>query len=100
MATLSNYWREKIISRGLRIRKFPSFGADDSEFKDKWEAILNKCSLDLMLLLIEGAKKQKSHTQNEMANLKEISKIFKEQQQKKSCKKVLISYIKNLNKKN
>lgn len=98
---LSNYWREKIMSRRLRIRKFPSFRADDSEFKDKWEAILNKCSLDLMLLLIEEAKKQKSHTQNEMANLKEvISKSFKEQQQKKSCKKVLIRYIKNFNKKN
>lgn len=54
-----------------------------------------------MLLLIEEAKKQKSHTQNEMANLKEvISKSFKEQQQKKSCKKVLIRYIKNFNKKN
>lgn len=79
MTTLSDYWREKMIPRGLRIKKFPSFGAEDSEFKEKWEAILNKFSLDLMLLLIQEAKKQK--TLNEIANLKEeISTNFKNQQ--------------------
>lgn len=81
MTTLSDYWREKMIPRGLRIRKFPSFGADDGEFKNKWEAILNKCSLDLMLLLIEEAKKQQAHIQDEMARLKEeLSVEYKEHQ--------------------
>ena len=45
MTTLSDYWREKMIPRGLGIKKILYFGAEDSEFKDKWEAILNKCSL-------------------------------------------------------
>lgn len=71
MTTLSDYWREKMIPRGLRMKKFPSFGFADPEFKHKWEAILNKCSLDLMLLLIEEAKKQKLQTQNKIATLKE-----------------------------
>lgn len=81
MTTLSDYWREKMIPRGLRIRKFPSFGADEVEFKNKWESILNKCSLDLMLLLIEEAKKQQAQTQNEISTLKEeLSVQYKEHQ--------------------
>lgn len=71
MVTLSDYWREDMIPRGLRIKKFPSFGHGDMDFKQKWEAILNKCSLDLMLLLIEEAKKQKDETQKQIAKIKE-----------------------------
>lgn len=77
MTSLSDYWREKMIPRGLRIKKFPSFGFPDMEFKHKWEAILNKCSLDLMLLLIEEAKKQRCESQKEMEELKaEMSSKF------------------------
>lgn len=54
--TLSDYWIHGLIPRGLRIRKFPALGMDNKEFRE-WEAILNKCSLDLMLLLIENPKK-------------------------------------------
>lgn len=57
--TLSDYWREEIIPRGLRMKKFPTFGKDDADFRRRWEAILNKCSLDLILLLIEEIKKQR-----------------------------------------
>lgn len=68
--TLSDYWRTQMIPRGLRIKKFPSFGQDNPDFKTKWEAILNKCSLDLILLLIEEAKKQKTELQNEIVTLR------------------------------
>lgn len=71
--------RKKKIPRGLRIKKFPSFGFGDTEFKNKWEAILNKCSLDLMLLLIEEAKKQKCTIDKEIISLKqEISIKYKD----------------------
>ncbi len=40
------------------------------DFKNKWEAILNKCSLDLILLLIEEAKKCRSETQKEIEIIK------------------------------
>lgn len=60
--TLSDYWRKEMIPRGLRLNKFPSFGKDNPDFKNKWESILNKCSLDLMLLLIEEAKTQLGST--------------------------------------
>lgn len=67
--TLSDYWRTEIIPRGLRIKKFPSIGNTDDAFKQKWEAVLNKCSLDLILLLIEEAKTHKSGLQEEIKNL-------------------------------
>lgn len=55
-----------MIPKGLRLNKFLSFGYDNLEFKDKWEAILNKCSLDLILLLIEEVRKQKSVLQSQI----------------------------------
>ncbi|XP_013868523.1 uncharacterized protein LOC106520813, partial [Austrofundulus limnaeus] len=61
IVSLSDYWREGIIPRGLRINKFPSFMTNDSDFKKKWEAILNKCSQDLILLLIQQAKAEKAN---------------------------------------
>lgn len=54
--TLSEYWKAKRIPRGLRMNKIPSFGLDDQSFMSKWEHILNKCSLDLILLIIEKTK--------------------------------------------
>ena len=69
--TLSDYWRQEIIPRGLRIKKFPSFVSDNADFKRKWEAILNKCSLDLILLLIEEAKTQRSQVQAQMDEIRQ-----------------------------
>lgn len=80
---LSDNWRREIIPRGLRISKFPSFGKDKPDFKQKWEKILNKCSLDLMLLLIEEAKMQREelNTQIEEAKQKltQITPDYREQ---------------------
>lgn len=61
-----------MIPRGLRLNTFPTFGHDNDEFKNKWEAILNKCSLDLILLLIEEARKQKTTIQSQIDETKAI----------------------------
>lgn len=71
-----------MIPKGLRLNKFLSFGYDNLEFKDKWEAILNKCSLDLILLLIEEVRKQKSVLQSQIEELKsKINQTESEEQQ-------------------
>lgn len=58
------------MPRGLRLRKFPAYGGTDkTDFKNKWEAILNKCSFDLMLLLIEEANKDKEILKSEIDQL-------------------------------
>lgn len=64
IVSLSDYWREGLIPRGLRISKFPSTYTEDATFKSKWESILNKCSSDLMLLLIQEGKKERERIQS------------------------------------
>ncbi len=60
-----------MIPRGLRIAKFPSFGQDNTDFKRKWEAILNKCSLYLILLLIEEVKKERTELHHHIEEVKQ-----------------------------
>lgn len=68
--TLSDYWRKGLIPRGLRIKKFPAYGSGvHAEFKKKWESILSKCSFDLILLLIEEAKKDRELIQQEIGEI-------------------------------
>lgn len=56
--TLVEYLKAKRIPRGLRINLKPSFCREDKEFCTKWYHILNKCSLDLIALTIEGIQGQ------------------------------------------
>ena len=57
--TLSEYYRAGKIPKGLRIRKLePTIGRDNPDFCKKWCEILNHCSKDLMLLIIEHTKSE------------------------------------------
>lgn len=87
--TLSDYWRGEMIPRGLRIKKFPSIGHMDDASKLKWEQILNKCSFDLILLLIEEAKVHKTGLQEEIKDLEQkISQLRNQDQIKTQIKKL------------
>lgn len=50
--TLEQYVEKSMIPRGLRIKKNPTFQADES-FNKKWNDTLSDCSLKLIKLLIE-----------------------------------------------
>lgn len=63
---LSNYHRQKLIPRGFRVRNIPTLGRSNPEFCSKWCKILNKCSLDLTLLVIEFVGKELKQTKNEI----------------------------------
>ncbi|XP_029471450.1 serine/threonine-protein phosphatase 6 regulatory subunit 2 isoform X2 [Rhinatrema bivittatum] len=65
-ATMIEYCRAKRIPRGLRIYKEPHLFRDDEAFIDRWNAILNNCSRNLMLLIIETAKKSAAVLRNEV----------------------------------
>lgn len=68
--TLSDYLRNKQIPRGLRITKLqPTVGRDNEAFCDKWCQILNKCSFDLMALIIQEATEQLSNIREEITVL-------------------------------
>ena len=76
--SLSDYWKRGYIPRGLRIKKFPAYNAKDNpDFSKKWEAILNKCSADLMLLLIQESLKDQQLIKQEIETTKKkISELL------------------------
>lgn len=77
-----------MIPHGLGIKNFPSFGSGNVDFKNKWEAILNKRSLDLILLLIE-TKAQNILLQLEIKEVKQKISCLKEIEQNESLEKKL-----------
>ncbi|OCT55226.1 hypothetical protein XELAEV_18003749mg [Xenopus laevis] len=44
LRTLSEYVKINRIPRGLRVHLRPTLFAEDKDFCQKWEAIINKCS--------------------------------------------------------
>lgn len=97
-STLSQYWLNKRIPRGLRINKEPALGRNDSEFCKKWCAILNKCSLDLMLLVIQYAKDEQNKVKTELDGLhnemKEKISIEQLQETEAKCAKTIETFEK------
>lgn len=63
---LADYCRANKIPRGLRINKPPTAFTEDEEFRRKWVGILNKCSSDLMLLIIQTSKQECEKIQTEV----------------------------------
>ncbi|CAH2247993.1 Hypothetical predicted protein, partial [Pelobates cultripes] len=53
---LSDYHRRLQIPRGFRIKNIPTIGRAKPKVCKKWIAVLNKCSLDLILIIIEDVK--------------------------------------------
>ncbi|KAK9981821.1 hypothetical protein ABG768_001345 [Culter alburnus] len=75
--TLSEYYRCERIPRGLRIEKAPTIGKDDPEFCRRWCEILNRCSFDLMLLIVEHTSKESSSVKTSILECeKEIETMY------------------------
>lgn len=63
---LTDYVGEGKILRALRIQKSPGMFQVDDTYKCKWAAILNQCSCDLMLLIIQRSKEEVAHLKDEI----------------------------------
>ncbi|OCT91286.1 hypothetical protein XELAEV_18014337mg [Xenopus laevis] len=63
---LSDYYRSKRIPRGFRIRNVPPIGRSNPEFCKKWIGVLNRCSLDLMVLAIEEVAGELTRTRKSL----------------------------------
>ncbi|OCT78145.1 hypothetical protein XELAEV_18029251mg [Xenopus laevis] len=57
LRTLSEYIKTERIPRGLRVNLRPTLFSNDADFCKRWEAIINKCSTDLMLATMEHLQK-------------------------------------------
>lgn len=67
-STLSEYLRSKQIPRGLRIQKEPTLGYNDQDFCTKQCEILNKASLDLMVVVIKFVQKELDDINKEISS--------------------------------
>ena len=70
--TLSDYLRKRQIPKGLRIQKSPTIGRENEKFCDQWCQIMNKCSFDLMALLIQERSDQLKKTQEEIQPIRAL----------------------------
>lgn len=68
--TLAEYYKVRRIPRGLRILLKPMLCKDNEGFLVKWRLILNKCSLDLLLLTINELQKNLDIIQVEITETK------------------------------
>lgn len=73
--TLSECWHDKPIPQGLRIQKAPTIGKESQDFVKKWCDILNKCSMDLMLLITEEVTKQKEDALKDISNHEALKQV-------------------------
>lgn len=97
---LSQYYCNSRIPRGLQIYKEPTLGRNNAEFCKKWCAILNKCSLDLMLLVIENENDKMENVRTEIDTLrKEMSEVLPAEKFKsiiKDCEEKIQTYKREL----
>lgn len=70
-SSLLNYLKSNHIPRSLRLQKASTLFTNNIEFKQKLISILNKCSFDLMLILVQRSKAEVVTTQNETAKMKD-----------------------------
>ncbi|CAH2219324.1 Hypothetical predicted protein [Pelobates cultripes] len=69
--TLVEYLRVKRIPRGLRLNIRPSFCKSNQEFCRNWYKVLNKCSLDLITLTVEGLQQELSEFEKLLSDTKQ-----------------------------
>ncbi|CAJ0957048.1 unnamed protein product [Ranitomeya imitator] len=67
--TLAEYHKQGKIPRGLRCSLRPTLFSDNQDFCEKYKRILNKCSLDIIILTIKFLQKSIVETQE---NIKAI----------------------------
>ncbi|KAM4049971.1 uncharacterized protein ACNLHF_012695 [Anomaloglossus baeobatrachus] len=57
-ATLAQYHKVQRIPRGLRVSLRPTLFSENTDYCSKFESILNKCSMDIIVLTIEFLQKE------------------------------------------
>ncbi|XP_077116893.1 uncharacterized protein LOC143781184 [Ranitomeya variabilis] len=69
--TLAEYYRQSRIPRGLRCHLRPTIFSDNPDYCEKFKQILNKCSLDIILLTIDSLYTAISETEKKVSAIEE-----------------------------
>ncbi|OCT58565.1 hypothetical protein XELAEV_18001999mg [Xenopus laevis] len=81
--TLSEYYKQRLIPRGFRISNIPR---ENKEFCQKWCAILNKASLDLMVLVIEHTSYSLSKIRTDILKIElEVDRVSTQEERDNFC---------------
>ncbi|CAJ0947769.1 unnamed protein product [Ranitomeya imitator] len=69
--TLAEYHKVKRIPRGLHVSFRPTLFQDKPDFCQKFEGILNKCSMDIIVLTIEYLQKDLASIEDQITSIKQ-----------------------------
>ncbi|CAJ0935756.1 unnamed protein product [Ranitomeya imitator] len=67
--TLAEYHKQSKIPRGLRCNLHPTLFSDNPEYCEKYKKILNKCSLDIIVLTVEYLQKAIAETKQNIQTI-------------------------------
>lgn len=67
--TLQTYLERRIVPRGLRLKKVPTFVYSE-DFLSKWNELLSDCSLKIIELIVQAEKMRLIEIEKEIADLK------------------------------
>lgn len=70
----TEYHKSGRISRGLHIQKGPALYLDCDEFHLKRVSIVNKCAMDVMLLIIDKSQLESTKLFNDIDKLEKFLK--------------------------
>lgn len=70
-STLTEYLKTQRIPRGLRCSLTPILLKEDIEYRNKWYALCNRHSLDLMLLTVKHLQAAINKIQEEIVTIEE-----------------------------
>ncbi|XP_044154539.1 uncharacterized protein LOC122941387 [Bufo gargarizans] len=66
-ATLAEYYKNALIPRGLRVHLRPNLFPSNKDYCEKFETILNKCSMDIIVLSIDYLQKSILESKDKIA---------------------------------
>ncbi|XP_018109245.1 uncharacterized protein LOC108711745 [Xenopus laevis] len=66
--SLSDYYRENKVPMGFRINNTPTLGRNNADFCRRWCQVLDRCSLDLMLLVIEEVGRELKEVRSDLSS--------------------------------
>lgn len=74
--SLSDYYKDRRIHRGFRINNTPTLGRTNPAFGKRWCQILDRCSLDLMLLVVEEVGRELKAVRTDLAGFEVANRII------------------------
>lgn len=98
--TLAEYYNLQMIPRGLMVCLIPTLFTQNDDFKTKFAQIINKCSFDLITLMVQFLQQERSSLLQQMSDLEtQLTELMKQEELtkiNKSNKEKMVTFHKNI----